>query len=80
MPQKAAARTEEGRRALVAFRESRALLAFPSAKRAALRSLLARHAGARILVFTSDNATRSGIYVTCWRAGGRSTAVWLRGR
>jgi len=54
---KAAARTEEGRRALVAFRESRALLAFPSAKRAAVRSLLARHAGARILVFTSDNAT-----------------------
>lgn len=54
---KAAARTEEGRRALAAFRGSRALLAFPSAKRAAVRSLLARHAGARILVFTSDNAT-----------------------
>src|SRR6266568_1619066 len=54
---KAAVRTEEGRRALAAFRESRALLAFPSAKRAAVRSLLARHAGARILVFTSDNAT-----------------------
>jgi superfamily II DNA or RNA helicase len=52
-----ATRTEEGRRALAAFRESRALLAFPSAKRAAVRSLLARHAGARILVFTSDNAT-----------------------
>ena len=54
---KAAWKTEEGRRALAAFRESRALLAFPSAKRAALRSLLARHASARILVFTSDNAT-----------------------
>ncbi|HET9598045.1 MAG TPA: DEAD/DEAH box helicase, partial [Anaeromyxobacteraceae bacterium] len=54
---KAAARTEGGRQALAAFRESRSLLAFPSAKRAAVRSLLARHSGARILVFTSDNAT-----------------------
>ena len=54
---RAAARTEEGRRALAAFREGRALLAFPSAKRAALRSLLRRHDGARTLVFTSDNAT-----------------------
>jgi superfamily II DNA or RNA helicase len=53
---KAAWKTEEGRRALAAFRESRALLAFPSAKRAALRSLLSRHTDARILVFTSDNA------------------------
>lgn len=54
---RAAVRTEEGRRALAAFRESRGLLAFPSAKRAAVRSLLARHAAARVLVFTADNAT-----------------------
>jgi superfamily II DNA or RNA helicase len=54
---KAAARTEAGRQALAAFRESRVLLAFPSAKRAAVRALLSRHVGARILVFTSDNAT-----------------------
>jgi superfamily II DNA or RNA helicase len=54
---RAAARTEEGRRALAAYREARALLSFPSAKRAAVRSLLRRHAGAKILVFTSDNAT-----------------------
>jgi superfamily II DNA or RNA helicase len=54
---RAAARSEDGRRALVAFRESRALLAFPAAKRAAVRTLLARHAGARVLVFTSDNST-----------------------
>jgi superfamily II DNA or RNA helicase len=54
---RSAARTEEGRRAIGAFRESRSLLAFPSAKRAAVRALLARHAGARVLVFTSDNAT-----------------------
>jgi superfamily II DNA or RNA helicase len=54
---KVAMRTEEGRRALAAFRESRALLAFPSAKRAAVHSLLKRHRGGKVLVFTSDNAT-----------------------
>lgn len=52
-----AARTEEGRRAIAAHREARALLAFPSAKRAAVRALLRRHRGARTLVFTADNAT-----------------------
>ncbi len=54
---RAAARSETGRRALAAFRESRALIAFPAAKRAALRSLLSRHASSRTLVFTPDNAT-----------------------
>lgn len=53
----AAARTDGGRRALAAFRESRAMLAFPGAKRRALGAVLARHAAARILVFTSDNTT-----------------------
>jgi superfamily II DNA or RNA helicase len=53
----AAARTDAGRRALLAFRESRALLEFPAAKRSAVGALLARHTDARVLVFTSDNAT-----------------------
>lgn len=52
-----AARTEVGRRAVAAFRESRALLAFPTAKRQAVGELLARHATGRVLVFTADNAT-----------------------
>jgi superfamily II DNA or RNA helicase len=54
---KAASRTEGGRRALAAFRESRVLLSFPTAKRSAVRSLLARHEDSKVLVFTSDNAT-----------------------
>lgn len=54
---RAAVRTEEGRRAIAAHREARALLAFPSAKRAMVRALLHRHRGAKTLVFTSDNAT-----------------------
>jgi superfamily II DNA or RNA helicase len=52
-----ASRTELGRRALAAFRESRALLAFPSAKRQAVAGLLARHGRSRLLIFTADNAT-----------------------
>lgn len=52
-----AARTEVGRRAVAAFRESRSLLAFPAAKRRAVGELLARHAAGRVLVFTADNAT-----------------------
>jgi superfamily II DNA or RNA helicase len=52
-----AVRSEGGRRALEAFRRSRALLAYPAAKRQAVAELLARHAAARVLVFTADNAT-----------------------
>jgi len=52
-----ARRTDRGRDALDAWRAYRALLAYPEAKRAALRELLARHAGARTIIFTSDNAT-----------------------
>ncbi|HEU0029794.1 MAG TPA: helicase-related protein [Kofleriaceae bacterium] len=47
----------DGRQALDAWRGYRALLAFPDGKRAALRELLAKHAGQRTLVFTGDNAT-----------------------
>ena len=52
-----AQRTIEGRAALAAWRVSRAVLAYPDAKRTAVRELLARHAHDRVLVFTSDNAT-----------------------
>ncbi len=48
--------TSEGRGALAAWRASRAILGFPAAKRAAVRALVARHAGERILVFTASNA------------------------
>lgn len=54
---RASQRTERGREALAAFRRSRAILAFPSAKREAVAALLRRHASSRVLVFTPDNAT-----------------------
>ena len=57
----AARKTSAGRDALAGWREYRALIAYPEGKRAALRTLLARHAGQRILVFTSDNATAYAI-------------------
>ena len=56
-----AARTPEGRRALAAWRQMRALLAFTHAKRRALRSLLERHRSSRTLVFTADNDTAYAI-------------------
>jgi superfamily II DNA or RNA helicase len=56
-----ASRTPAGREALAAWRASRTVLAYPTAKRAALRDLLARHRDDRILVFTADNATAYAI-------------------
>lgn len=56
-----ASRSASGREALAAWRASRAVLAYPAAKRAALRDLLARHGDDRILVFTADNATAYAI-------------------
>jgi len=53
--------TIAGRDAVAAWRASRALLAYPRAKRAALRGLLAKHTGARILVSTGANATAYAI-------------------
>jgi superfamily II DNA or RNA helicase len=50
-----------GRRALEAWRGYRGLIAYPAGKRAMVRELLARHAGARTLVFTGDNATAYAI-------------------
>lgn len=52
-----ALQTIQGRAALAAWREYRALLAYPCGKRAALREILARHPDSRTLVFTADNAT-----------------------
>ena len=53
--------TIEGRAALAAWREYRALLAYPEGKRAALREILMQHRGSRALVFTADNATAYAI-------------------
>jgi superfamily II DNA or RNA helicase len=55
--QNAAIRTDDGRRALAAWRRSRKLVAFTEAKQAALARLLAEHQGNRLLVFTGDNDT-----------------------
>jgi len=54
---RAASRTEQGREALAAFRRSRSILSFPSAKRYAVARLLARHGSSRVLIFTADNGT-----------------------
>ena len=54
---RAAVRTDEGRRALSAWREARKLLAFTEGKRDAVAILLSRHRDARLLVFTADNQT-----------------------
>jgi superfamily II DNA or RNA helicase len=76
--------SRDGRAALAAWRASRALLAFPQAKRASVKALLARHAGERVLIFTSDNATAYAIArellvnpVTC-DIGRRERAEMLR--
>ncbi|MEO6776263.1 MAG: DEAD/DEAH box helicase family protein [Kofleriaceae bacterium] len=79
-----ASTSRDGRAALAAWRASRAVLAFPQAKRAAVKALLARHAGERMLIFTSDNATAYAIArellvnpVTC-EIGRRERAEMLR--
>jgi superfamily II DNA or RNA helicase len=53
--------TLQGRAALAAWREYRALLAYPAGKRSALREILREHRGSRALVFTADNATAYAI-------------------
>jgi superfamily II DNA or RNA helicase len=58
---KAAGLTDEGRRAIAAWRRARKLTAFPSAKRAMVGTLLDRHRGSRTIVFTADNATAYAI-------------------
>ncbi len=59
--QNAAIQTDDGRRALAAWRRSRKLVAFTHAKREALSRLLVEHRGGRLLVFTGDNATAYAI-------------------
>lgn len=56
-----ASRTEVGRAALAAWRASQRITTYPSAKRRAVASLLARHRGSRVLIFTSDNETAYAI-------------------
>jgi superfamily II DNA or RNA helicase len=54
---RAAMRSDEGRRAVSAWRRSQRLLSYPRAKRKALGSLLSRHRNQRIIVFVGDNQT-----------------------
>ena len=54
-------RTMAGRAALAAWRASRTVLAYPQGKRDAVREILARHPGERVLVFTGDNPTAYAI-------------------
>ena len=56
-----ASRTEVGRAALAAWRASQRITTFPAAKRCAVASLLARHRGSRVLIFTADNETAYAI-------------------
>lgn len=53
----ASARSKEGRAAMLAHREARALAFGTEAKLRVLRELLVRHAADRLLIFTDDNAT-----------------------
>jgi superfamily II DNA or RNA helicase len=57
----AAAQTEEGRAAIAAWRRTRRLIGYTKAKAEALRTLLERHRGSRVLVFTADNAAAYAI-------------------
>jgi superfamily II DNA or RNA helicase len=52
---RSARKTDEGRRALEAWRRSRKLLAYTEAKRQAVGSLLVRHRASKTLVFTATN-------------------------
>ena len=54
---RAAARTDEGRRAISAWSRARRLLNYPEGKRRALGGLLERHRAQRVLVFVGDNET-----------------------
>jgi superfamily II DNA or RNA helicase len=58
---KIAGQTDEGRRAVAAWRRARKITAFPAAKRAMVGRLLERHRAARAIVFTADNPTAYAI-------------------
>jgi superfamily II DNA or RNA helicase len=53
----AAARSDEGRRALAAWRKARRIIAYPRAKRRWVADLVGRHRRDRLLIFTPDNDT-----------------------
>ncbi len=54
-------RSEDGRRAFLAYRTQKAISQASEAKLRLLERLLERHRGHRVLIFTSDNATVSRI-------------------
>jgi superfamily II DNA or RNA helicase len=56
-----AARTDDGRRGIAAWRRAARLLSFPRCKREALAILLARHREQRTLVFVAHNETAYAI-------------------
>jgi superfamily II DNA or RNA helicase len=56
-----AARTDEGRRGIAAWRRAARLLSFPRCKREALGTLLERHREQRTLVFVAHNETAYAI-------------------
>jgi superfamily II DNA or RNA helicase len=56
-----ASQSEEGRRAMAAYRRQRALAFAPSAKLAYLEHLLHQHRTDRAILFTQDNATAYGV-------------------
>lgn len=58
-----AAQSPEGRAALGAWRRTRRLLGFTRAKARAVGTLLARHRGSRVLIFTADNYAAYAIAV-----------------
>jgi superfamily II DNA or RNA helicase len=58
---KAAARTDEGRRAIAAWHRARKITAFPQSKRRMVGALLARHRAAQTIVFVADNPTAYAI-------------------
>jgi superfamily II DNA or RNA helicase len=58
---RAASQTDNGRRALAAWRRSKTILAFPRGKRRAVTQLLERHRNSRVLIFTADNETAYSI-------------------
>ncbi len=53
----AAGKSDEGRRALAAWRRSRSIVRYGTAKRGVVHDLLLRHRTHRILVFAADNDT-----------------------
>jgi superfamily II DNA or RNA helicase len=58
---RAAARSDEGRRAVAAWHRAKRIIAFPDAKRAMVGTLLDRHRTSRTIVFTADNPTAYAI-------------------